>query len=274
MRNENIPEEIKRGIEQITSIQSETKLIPLLPPITTGGIGQTPEEQQERYLKALFGRCTEGCIEIRPTPLGGNYRQWLPCGKTSIPNLPTGKNICIGVATRKYGEGGEASVVQIPALWVDIDPGKHRSISEEELLKLLEGFPLKPSMVVHSGGGRHGYWLLETPAGPADIPTIRDINDRLAAHFHGDTVRDASRLLRLPGTMNVKYNPPRPARLLYAYPGILYQLSDFDFLPSTPQSHANGGYGAAKLAEPCYRGTKAYKGDTNCGTLFREEPSY
>ncbi len=146
-------DEIERGIEQITSIQSETKLLPLLPPITTGGIGQTPEEEEERYLKALFGRCKKGFIEIRPIPPGGNDRQWLPCGTTSIPNLPTGKNICIGVATRKYGEGDEASVVQIPALWVDIDLEKHESISEEELLKVLEGFPLKPSMVVHSGGG-------------------------------------------------------------------------------------------------------------------------
>ncbi len=80
----------------------------------------------------------------------------------------------------------------------------------------------------------HCYWLLETPAGPADIPRIRDINDRLAAHFSGDNVSDASRILRLPGTVNFKYNPPRPARLLYADPGILYQLSDFDFLSPVP----------------------------------------
>jgi hypothetical protein len=77
----------------------------------------------------------------------------------------------------------------------------------------------RPSVVVDSGGGIHCYWLLRDPWGlPSD-------DARLAAEIvqrawvcqvigADKTVHDLVRILRVPGTLNFKYDPPRPVEYL------------------------------------------------------------
>jgi hypothetical protein len=65
---------------------------------------------------------------------------------------------------------------------------------------------------VNSGGGFHGYWLLESPflVREERWKEIEAINRALAKKFHGDiNCIDASRILRVPGFNNYKYTPPR-----------------------------------------------------------------
>jgi len=196
---------------------------------SAGLAGVSPQQQQRQYLQTLFGGCKAGCIEIRPIPADPRDRQWLTVSTRHIKNIPQGKNIYIGVATCKHGEGGKNAVVEIPAVWVDVD---FKDTSEAEAQKILAGFSLKPSIHVQSGNGWHLYWLLKTPAVSRDIPKIEAINRKLAEHFAGDIKAcDASRILRLPGTYNVKYTPHRFVRLLRSDPTKAYQFSDFDFLP-------------------------------------------
>lgn len=75
-----------------------------------------------------------------------------------------------------------------------------------------------PSVLVASGGGVHAYWLLTEPY-------ILDSDDRLQAAKHmqaawvgvvgGDPgAHDLTRILRVPGSWNYKYDPRRPVRWL------------------------------------------------------------
>lgn len=76
-----------------------------------------------------------------------------------------------------------------------------------------------PSVVVDSGGGIHGYWLLTEP-------WVLDSDDaRQAAELiqrawvqqvigADESVHDLTRILRVPGTRNFKYDPPPPVQFL------------------------------------------------------------
>lgn len=191
----------------------------------------TPTEQQERYLKTLFGQCKEGFIEIRPLPPTLGTRHWIAVGDKVIPSLPTNTDIYVGVATRHDGKGTKQDIVEIPAAWVDVD---FKVTPEEEARKSLEDFPLKPSIVVRSGGGLHLYWVLGKPARIGDTEKIEAINKSLADCLGGDMMAtEAAHVLRLPGTNNLKYEPPRNAAL-EAVNDCFYELSDFDGILSTP----------------------------------------
>src|SRR5262249_47271032 len=67
------------------------------------------------------------------------------------------------VASNRRGSADD--VVGLGCIWVDIDIGTEGHASktlppnEETATELLESLPL-PSMLVHSGGGLHAYWLL------------------------------------------------------------------------------------------------------------------
>ncbi len=60
---------------------------------------------------------------------------------------------------------------------------------------------------------------------------VEQVNLNLAAYLGGDmNAIDAARILRLPLTKNIKYQPPRDVVLVHCN-GAEYCLSDFDFLP-------------------------------------------
>lgn len=180
-----------------------------------------------KYLETLFGQCTKGYIEIRPFPVGSD-RKWIPINNITNPTIPEDKDIYVGVATREKGKGTKEDIVEIPAVWVDID---FKDTTKEEVEKHLDTFKLEPSIVVNSGRGLHLYWILKNPATYGDVKRIEDINRRIVKHFGGDKAAvEAARILRLPGTYNQKYNPARLV-ILESTNDYLYDLSDFDFLP-------------------------------------------
>ena len=98
----------------------------------------------------------------------------------------------------------------------------------------LKAFPFKPSIIVRSGGGNHIYWLLKEPADKSDIETIEDINHRIAAQLGGDhNACDSARILRIPGTKNRKYNPPKECEVTIS-DDFYYDLDDFlEILPES-----------------------------------------
>lgn len=78
-----------------------------------------------------------------------------------------------------------------------------------EHIKLLEPFP---SVIVDSGGGYHCYWLLQTPVAPA---AASNMQRRWVTYTQGDPrAKDLARVLRVPGTLNHKYDPPREVKLV------------------------------------------------------------
>lgn len=138
-------------------------------------------------------------------------------------------------ASRKYNRGRRDSATVFPAAWIEVDyyagdGHKHTKLPHDQraaLQLVLDAVPgLPPSAVIDSGGGIHVYWILEEPwllANAEDRQRAFSINYRLSQlvkaeahknHWTVDTVHDLARVLRLPGTLNYKYDPPRPVTLL------------------------------------------------------------
>jgi hypothetical protein len=83
------------------------------------------------------------------------------------------------------------------------------------IMQHLRGLPVPyPSILIDSGGGMHAYWLLRQPF-MIDCDDQREAA-RIIQYLWVDTVqgdpgaKDLTRVLRLPGSLNHKYDPPRP----------------------------------------------------------------
>lgn len=123
----------------------------------------------------------------------------------------TGHNIYFGTCPRKIERGGkkagrDADIEFAIALWADTDDGKHARTFVDAAIRTLAKENLEPSIVVETGHGRHFYWLLDKPV---PVEEARRAMTGLHDYLQGDNVYNASRIMRLPGTMNVK-DPDNP----------------------------------------------------------------
>ena len=121
------------------------------------------------------------------------------------------RDIYVGVATRANGKGGQIkNCLALHALFADIDFKDFPS--EADARAQLEHFPLLPSGVVATGGGLHLYWLLTEPLNLENggAPHAKRLLRALAEVVGADLASaEPARILRLPGTFNYKYTPPR-----------------------------------------------------------------
>ena len=111
------------------------------------------------------------------------------------------------------------------SIWIDADVGpndpKKYPTVEEALRAILEfqvkvGLP-RPSAIVFSGSGVHVYWINKTPLTPQEWqPFASGLRHMLLANnvkCDAGLTTDIARILRLPGTFNHKYDPPKPVEL-------------------------------------------------------------
>jgi hypothetical protein len=205
---------------------------------------QNDEHSSIDFLKALYQYCKpDTFINLRFLPSAEN--RFVPLVKmNTIPfiiNSHRNQNCYFGVATRVEGDGSKEGISEIPSLWCDIDVIKG-SPSYDQFVQTYKDFPLKPSIFVESGGGDHLYWLLKEPATKEDIPRVEGLLKRIAIHLGGDKVAaEAARILRVPGTYNLKYTPKRRVTIGHFHPEKQYILDDFDFLPPLPAGERAGG---------------------------------
>jgi hypothetical protein len=189
----------------------------------------------EQFIRALYARTPPGLLELRPRPPKEGYaqtsRQWLPIsnGKLAASDVKllhgyiadaeaTGENAFFGLATRREaGDGTASNLLALPALYVDFDHRRSRRRREYAVREIKWGPP--PSFLVASGGGWHGYWLLDRPL---DVSTSEGVAEakvavgRLAAYFSNVACTgalDVTRCLRLLGSVNPRYSPPPRATL-------------------------------------------------------------
>jgi hypothetical protein len=118
----------------------------------------------------------------------------------------------------------------VQSLWADLDAKLWPAAAnpKETALTAVETFPLRPSVLVDSGGGLQAFWRLAEPESvqePRSRARFEQINQGLARAVCGpgrrpDAVHDATRLMRLPGTWNLKpeYGRPLPVRALWCRP--------------------------------------------------------
>ena len=186
------------------------------------------------FLKSLYRNCDEGLINIRLLPSAKNFFVPLTEVKTipSILMTHQDQDTYFGVATRHNGDGTKQGIIQIPALWVDYDLDLSAEAQEEkELYSIFFNLPVEPTFIILTGGGFHTYWRLREPVGREEVLKAEDLLKRLASYLGGDTAAtDASRVLRVPGSLNYKYDPGRDVSLWHLTENE-YDLADFDFLP-------------------------------------------
>lgn len=189
------------------------------------------------FFECLFPKEADGFIEFRVFP--GQVRRFLR--SAHVRRLETflrhyqGQNIYFGVAIRRTRRGGTlADCDKVFALWADVD---FKESSEAEARRRLEEFPIPPSIIVASGGGLHLYWLLAEAADvQAETDRLYDLLRRIAHHIGADlSAAEPARILRVPGTLNLKYDPPRSVLIELFQPDRRYHLRAFEeLLPEGP----------------------------------------
>ena len=117
--------------------------------------------------------------------------------------------VAVSPALRKRKSGTKDDVLGSWCLWNDQN---QRDGGQDACIQRLLDDPLD-MMVVDSGFAAHGYVLLDELC--TDVARIERGNQLLRQRLGGDAVHDASRVMRMPGTVNYKDDAePRPCRLL------------------------------------------------------------
>ena len=149
------------------------------------------------------------------------------------------------------------NALRLNSIWVDIDVDdqpKHYHSVEEALTAILTfqikvGLPA-PSAIVFSGGGVHVYWTSKTPLTPQEWHPYADGLKQLllinGIKCDAGLTTDSARILRVPGTLNYKYDPPRPVELA---PGP-FRLYDFEAKLGLLKGFAGPAASAAPVQGP------------------------
>ena len=156
---------------------------------------------KEEFINILF-KDLSGFIEIREIAAGKSNQIFFDSAAELINyDPPADKNIYIGTMSRNKKRGRIEDIEETRVLWADYDDVK--SYAEIEYILDMKKLP-QPSIVVNSGHGYHCYWLLNKTAGAEIQPVLKELAARTGADSHAT---DLARIMRLPGTMNVKDDP-------------------------------------------------------------------
>lgn len=202
--------------------------------------------EREAFLEVVFSQ-DMGALEVRPIPpdrkpARGTFVSSIEAALVEIEAAEQRReNVYVGIASRKPGarRGDKAHLEACRLVWIDYDFDEDSARSAITFQSKLDAFPLAPSMVVDSGGGRHVYWRLAEAidvGDPAGRAWHEAVLRGLARAWSSDSaVTDSSRILRVPGTTN---RPPErkraagrvqtEARLLLVNESALYDSDAFE----------------------------------------------
>lgn len=210
------------------------------------------------FLGSLYEHFDDGWLtlfSIDRTANRGRHTDWFKVADidrmVALAADLTDRDVWFGLATRSQPLPGEArgsdtDCVAIPAVWLDVDiagPNHQDSYKLptdiDQARKIIDTFPLPPSMTVDSGGGLHVYWQFDEPIAADDG---RALLARWAATWainadkldmRVDNVFDMPRVLRMPGTRNLKQQCGAIVTVIDA-PGHRYSYSDLHDLTVDP----------------------------------------
>ncbi|MCB9451457.1 MAG: DUF927 domain-containing protein [Anaerolineaceae bacterium] len=217
-----------------------------------------PSASRREFLNALYkGSPEELYLELRcihPTTgearslwgCMGSNRELSSALKQAEALNREGYGVYFAPCLRKTKQGKAASAALVPTLWVDIDCDGDAHQRNEELQKLRD-FDPAPSFILDSGGGWHGYWLLNQPfqlQQDSDRQKIAGILHGLFAALGGDPeyVKTVAGIMRLPDSVNTK--PERGGvvvTVIESHPERCYPLETFDWLESQSQKSSYDG---------------------------------
>lgn len=166
-------------------------------------------------------------------PLGA--AEYYGVGLGSAGHIPAGTT----AAQRKQASEmrfHQDQIYMIPGFFVDFDFKK--DLTEFDAVAFMDA-TFKPSMIVHTGGGLHLYWLFNKPLiGDVLIrDTLAGFKNYVMTLPHGSTIDhsiiEPARVLRIPGSINYKY-PDKP-RVHITYLGDeRYDPQDFPLIETPP----------------------------------------
>lgn len=169
-------------------------------------------------------------------PSGRKWSHWYPAGRRPIvPAAWAGADIYFTVhparPSARRSVNHRAKVIDVAAvncLYAEYDDKDFTGRHEGALARLLQVDPA-PSAIVDSGGGFHAYWLLSEPlAVTPDTSPALEASQKAWVHYAGGdlTVHDLARVLRVPGSLNFKYSPPRPVSFVHLNMATVYRLAE------------------------------------------------
>lgn len=189
-----------------------------------------------RFLDFLFQNSSGGYIEFRyfnhgskPSVVDEPTYISLPLDhdrvKREVLSRTAHRAITVGVAPRcrlpAKGKGGkDEDILEAGCIWADIDYRGDKVAgggTPIEVVERLRTFPIRPSLVVNSGHGRHVYFVFHHPFSDraGDLTKWLEMTKRLREVVYGDpSVAHLSRVMRLPGTFNAKYEPHVPCEIV------------------------------------------------------------
>jgi len=129
--------------------------------------------------------------------------------RTQVENIHHAVNPRFRQPVKGYGKNEDVS--HFVALWVDVDfHGNEEAVRKQfnEAIEDLRSKGLGPSCIIESGHGLHAYWFLDKLYSVAEArPCCAGIQDYFKV---SDAINDPRRILRMPGTLNLK-DPKNPA---------------------------------------------------------------
>jgi len=140
-------------------------------------------------------------------------------------------------AGKLIGQGTKEHIREVIAFYADVEAGQdgHNKPSfyatKEEALKTITTFKYRPSFIIDSGHGYHCLWLFKEPyilGEDVDLEYYEAMNRGIQKVLKADTTADVTRILRVPGSVNVK-DPAHPAQCeMVEDSGKRYNLEDFE----------------------------------------------
>ena len=166
--------------------------------------------------------------------------------KAAYQACQQGLDVYFGVNPRIGKAGKKENVQYLSSFHAEVDYGKvgHKKKPEygtyDEALRAIKAFEIPPSLIIHSGGGFHCYWILDIPANVLKIglKNLKNVNIAILNKIHADRgTHNINRILRVPGTFNFKISDNiRPVTIIDDS-GPNYDLNTFaPFM--TPQTKA------------------------------------
>ncbi|WP_237152075.1 hypothetical protein [Oryzibacter oryziterrae] len=149
-----------------------------------------------------------GLRTFRPRSQPDEIRSWLE-GLSGKANLYFTVNPCLVALSGKGKKAKKTDIRALKALHVDIDPRVGEEFAEERAraVRVLQNFDPPASIVIDSGNGFQGFWLLDEEQ-PVDGLEERAVelerySQHIALKLTADHCHNIDRIMRLPGTINL-----------------------------------------------------------------------
>ena len=154
----------------------------------------------------------------------------------------------------------QPNTTHVKAIWLDVDVKDKAYRTLEDALDAVIAFVAaiglpQPSALVASGGGLQIYWISDVALTVAEWQPYAEGLKSLAIK-HGlkcdaGLTTDCCRVLRVPGTVNFKYSPPRPVKILAL--GAMYDFKkDLALLPTVAPTLPHGNTPIGTTTKLCY----------------------